>query len=145
MPPDLLLIVRTARRRYAVRRDDVAEIKLVVDASLMPNDERGRPYIGVELGPLLDPGDRSELVRRRGLVVPLRRRKIALLADRVESFQEHMRAVALPELLGARLGQPWAVGALLLDDDVIVQIDLRAVARSAMAHGASDTYRALRK
>jgi hypothetical protein len=138
MPTDLLLVVCTARRRYAVRRDDVLEIRLVAGASAMPNDERGRPYIGVELGALLDPADRSSLTRRHGLVVPLRRRKIALLADQVESFQEHLQAVALPELLGAQLSQPWAVGALMLDDDLIIQIDLRAVARSALAHVASD-------
>jgi chemotaxis protein histidine kinase CheA len=138
MPTNLMLIVRTGQRRYAVRRDDVLEIKLVANAAAMPCDERGLPYVGFELGPLLDPADRSELVRRRALVVPLRRRKVALLADRVDSFQEHTQVVALPELLGARLSQPWAVGALVLDGEVIVQIDLWAVARSALARGTSD-------
>ena len=138
MPTDLMLIVRTARRRYAVRRDDVMEIKLVADATAMPRDERGQPYIGIELGMLLDPADRSELRRRRALVVSLRRRKIALLADEVDSFQEHTHTIALPELLGARLSQPWAIGALVLDDEVIVQIDLLAVARSALARSSND-------
>jgi chemotaxis protein histidine kinase CheA len=138
MPTDLMLIVRTARRRYAISRDDVMEIKLVTDASVMPTDERGRPYIGIELGPLLDPEDRSDLARRRAVVVPLRRRKVALLADRVESFQERAQVVALPELLRARLTQPWVIGALLLDDEVVVQIDPRAVARSALAQSSSD-------
>jgi hypothetical protein len=137
MPIDLMLIVRTARRRYAVRRSDVMEIKLVVDTTAMPCDERGQPYVGFELGLLLDPADRSELTRRRALVVPLRRRKIALLADQVDSFQEHAQTIALPELLGARLSQPWAIGALVLDDEVIVQIDLLAVARSALARSSN--------
>ena len=137
MPTNLMLIVRTAWRRYAVRRDDVIEIKLVPDATTMPCDERGQPYVGFELGMLLDPTDRSELTRRRALVVPLRRRKIALLADRVDSFQEHTQIIALPTLLGARLSQPWAVGALLLDGEVIVQIDLLAVARSALARSSN--------
>jgi len=139
MTIDLLLIVRTARRRYAVRRTDVAEIRLVADTSTMPRDERGQPYIGVELGPLLDPDDRSDLARRRALVVPLRRRKVALLADLVESFHEHAQVVALPELFSARLSQPWAIGVLLLGDEVIVQLDVRAVARSALARGAGDS------
>ena len=139
MTLDLLLIVRTARRRYAVRRTDVAEIRLVADTSTMPRDERGQPYIGVELGPLLDPDDRSDLARRRALVVPLRRRKVALLADLVESFHEHAQVVALPELFSARLSQPWAIGVLLLGDEVIVQLDVRAVARSALARGAGDS------
>jgi chemotaxis signal transduction protein len=114
------------------------EIKLVADVATMPRDERGQPYVGFELGELLDPTDRSELTRRRALVVSLRRRKVALLADRVDSFQEHAPITALPALLGARLSQPWAVGALVLDDEVIVQIDLRAVARSALTRSSND-------
>jgi hypothetical protein len=137
MPTDLMLIVRTARRRYAVRRDDVMEIKLVADAAAMPRDERGQPYVGFELGMLLDPTDNSELTRRRALVVPLRRRKIALLADQVDSFHEHIQTIALPDLLRTRLSQPWAIGALVLDDEVIVQIDLTAIARSALARGTN--------
>jgi hypothetical protein len=139
MPSNLILIVRTARRRYAVKRDDIAEIQLVPDASAMPCDERGRQYIGAELGPLIDPEDRSDKTRRRALVVPLRRRKVALLADLVESFHEHARTLALPELLGARLSLPWAIGVLLLDGEAIVQLDLRAVARSVLARKSSDS------
>jgi chemotaxis signal transduction protein len=134
----MTLLVRTARHRYAVRRSDLMEIKLVADASAMPSDGRGNPYIGVELGPLLDPADRSGLTRRRALVVPLRRRMVALLADQVETFQEHQQIVAIPELIGAQLSEPWAIGALVLDNEVIVQLDLRAVARSAMARSSSD-------
>jgi len=138
MLSDMTLIVRTARHRYAVRRDDVSEIKLVADASAMANDEGGRPYLGIELGPLLDPEDRSSLARRRALVIPLRRRLVALLADRVESFQENAQVVMLPELIGARLREPWVIGALVLDNEVIIQLDLRAVARSALAQRSSD-------
>jgi chemotaxis signal transduction protein len=135
---DITLIVQTARHRYAVRRGDLMEIKLVPDASAMPADDRGHPYIGIELGPLIDPDDRSTLTRRRALVVPLRRRMIALLADRIETFQERPQIMALPELIGTQLSQPWAVGALVLDNEVIVQLDLRAVARSVMARSSSD-------
>jgi hypothetical protein len=137
MLSEMTLIVQTARHRYAVRRDDVSEIKLVADASAMANDEGG-PYLGIELGPLLDPEDRSSLARRRALVIPLRRRLVALLADRVESFQQNAQVVMLPELIGTRLREPWAIGALVLDNEVIVQLDIRAVARSALAQRSSD-------
>ena len=138
MSTNLMLIVRTARHRYAVRRDDVMEIKLVANVAAMPCDERGQPYVGFELGPLLDPTDHSAMERRRALVVPLRRRKVALLADRIDSFEENAQVVLLPELLGGRLNKPWALGALMLGDDVIVQIDLWAVARSALARSPND-------
>jgi hypothetical protein len=137
MPADLMLIIRTTHHRYAIRRDDVLEIRLVPNLSVMPCDEHGQPYLGIELGPLLDPGDRSNLTRRHALVVPLRRRLVALLADSVDSFHEDAPVVPIPELLGARLSQPWAIGALVLDDEVIVQLDLRAVARSALAQNSS--------
>jgi hypothetical protein len=137
MPADLMLIIRTARHRYAIRRDDVLEIRLVLNSTTMPCDEHGHPYLGIELGPLLDPDDRSDLTRRHALVIPLRRRLVALLADSVDSFHEHAPVAPLPELLEARLSPHWAIGALVLADEVIVQLDLRAVARSALAHSSS--------
>lgn len=138
MPDDLLLIVHTARHRYIVRRDDVFEIKLIPSASEMPLDDRGRPYIGVELGQLLDPADCSAAQRRRALVVPLRRRLIAILADQIDALETAAQLQPLPDLLRARLSQPWAIGALQLEQDVIIQIDLRAVARSALAQSSSN-------
>jgi hypothetical protein len=72
------------------------------------------------------------------LIVPLRRRYVALLVDYVDTFLERAASVPLPTLLRERLQQPWAVGALVLDDDLIVKLDLRAVARSAMHHYAGE-------
>jgi chemotaxis signal transduction protein len=126
----LLLIVRTALRRYAIPRADVAEVRLTAG----PDDLRdgARPYIRVELGELLDPADRSGQQRRQALVVPLRRRNIALLVDRVEEYLERPAVQPLPVLLREQLREPWATGALMLNDDIVVQIDLRAVARSVL-------------
>lgn len=133
MVSHLTLIVQTARHRYAVRRDDVLDIKLVTGAAdLQSDDTQGRAYIGIELGPLLDPSDQSSLTRRRALVVPLRDRLVALMADRVELFHEHAGIEALPALLAAQLRQPWAIGAFVLDSDLIIQLDLRAVAHTAL-------------
>ena len=133
MASDVLLIVRTALCRYAVRHDDLFEVKLIADpAELRTSGLFNRPCIGVELGPLLDPSDQSTLIRRRALIVPLRRRYVALLVDYVDTFLERAASVPLPMLLRERLQQPWAIGALALDDDLIVKLDLRAVARSAM-------------
>src|SRR5262245_50072748 len=133
MANDVLLIVRTALHRYAVSRDDLVDIRLVADpADLRAGGLFKRACIGVELGPLLDPSDCSMLVRRRALIVPLRRRYVALLVDYIDTFLERTSSVPLPRLLHERLAQPWAVGALALDDDLIVRLDLRAIARSAM-------------
>lgn len=128
MSAPILLIVRTARRRYAVRRDDVSEIRLLDAAA--PSDDPS--LLRFDLGALLDPSDRSSQARRRALIVPLRRKQIALMFDALESFEQHTTIVPLPPLLQARLGAPWATGALVLDDELIVQIDVRAVSRSAM-------------
>jgi hypothetical protein len=140
MASDLVLIVRTALCRYAVRRDDVSEVKLIADpAELLASGLLNRPCIGVELGPLLDPTDQSTLTRRRALIVPLRRRYVALLVDYVETFLDHATSIPLPALLCERLHHPWAIGALALDDDLIVKLDLRAVARSAMLSYSGDS------
>jgi hypothetical protein len=139
MAHNVLLIVRTALRRYAVSRDDLFDVKLVADPSdLAAGGLFERACIGVELGPLLEPSDQSMQARRRALIVPLRRRHVALLVDYVDTFIERASSVPLPTLLRERLGQPWAVGALALDDDLIVMLDLRAVARSAMLTHAGE-------
>lgn len=132
MSSDLLLIFRTAIRRYAARRGDVQDIKLMSRIDLQAADEHGKPYLGVELGRMFDPSDCSLLARRCALIVPMRRRRVALLVDRVDSFEESIRPIPLPPLLATRLCQPWAVGALVLENEVIVELDLRAIARSAL-------------
>jgi hypothetical protein len=140
MANDVLLIVRTALRRYAVSRDDLFDVKLVADpADLRAGGLFERACIGVELGSLLDPSDQSVQIRRRALIVPLRRRYVALLVDYVDTFLERATSVPLPALLREQLRQPWAVGALTLDDDLIVKIDLRAVARSAMLNSSAES------
>lgn len=133
MADDMLVIVRTAQRRYAVRHSDVFDIRLIADAAaLRAGATFDRPVVGVELGAWLDPADRSAHSRRRALIVPLRRRYVALLVDYVETFLEHTRCAPLPALLGQRLGQPWAIGALALENDLIVALDLRAIARDVL-------------
>jgi hypothetical protein len=133
MATTVLMIVKTALRRYAVRRDDLFDVKMAQAGDMFQVDGLAdRPYIGFELGPLLDPIDCSSLKRRRALIVPLRRRYIALMVDYIETFLEQADSMPLPALLCQRLHEPWAVGALIMEDALIVQLDLRAVARSAL-------------
>ena len=140
MVSDILMIVKTAAHRYAVRRDDLLDVKMTLAGEdFYPVGQPDRPYLCVELGPLLDPADRSSLKRRRALIVPLRRRSVALLVDYVETFLELAGGAPLPALLHKQLRQPWAVGALVIEDDLVVQLDLRAVARSALLGKSSES------
>lgn len=132
MTEDLLLIVKTALHRYAVRRADLLDVRMIADPAMIERGMFDRPCLGVELGTLLDPADQPSLARRHALIVPLRRKYIALLVDYVDTFLERIQCAPLPALLQQRLRQPWAIGALALGDDVIVELDLRAVARSAL-------------
>lgn len=128
----MLLIVQTSRHRYAVRHDDLSEIRLIDGRYDAVSGEYDQRLIRVDLGAFFDAEDRSSLRRRRALVVPLRRKQIALMVDSVESFEQHVQVGPLPALLQARLVEPWAVGTLVVDDQVVVQLDLRAVARSVL-------------
>jgi hypothetical protein len=141
MANSVLMVVKTATRRYAVRRDDLLDVKMArIGADLQIDGLADRPYLGFQLGKLLDPSDGSALARCRALIVPLRRRYIALLVDNVETFLEHAEVFPLPELLRQRLYQPWATGALIVEDDLMIQLDLRAVARSALlAHSGTSS------
>src|SRR5262245_33182894 len=125
MASGTLIIIQTALRRYVIDRNDVMSIRLVTHvADFLSGAEFDRPCLGVELGPLLDPSDHSTLTRRRALIVPLRRRYIALLVDYIDTLPEQITGVPLPPLLRERLRQPWAIGALVVDTDLIVQLDL---------------------
>ncbi|GAB4205070.1 MAG: hypothetical protein OHK0022_30780 [Roseiflexaceae bacterium] len=129
-----ILIASTAQRRYAFARGDVMSIRLAsTEDGLAGLDERGQPFISVQLGPLLAAGDRSTLPRQRALVVPMRRRSIALLVDQVDQAPADARVLPLPELLRTRLAQPWATGVLVSEDALLVQLDLRAIVRSVLA------------
>lgn len=130
-------MVRTAGRHYAVRRADLAGIRRV-DAPLADQaDGTGQPWITAELGSLLDPSDTGVCTRPQALLVPLRRRTVALLVERVEEFLEQPSIQPLPALLSSRLCEPWAAGVLLVADELVVILDLRAVARTAFlaTHG----------
>jgi hypothetical protein len=139
MANNTTVIVRTALRRYAIQRDDLTEIRLVASPADLEAGYLGRPCLGVELGPLLDPTDHSALRRRRALLVPMRRRYIALLVDYIDTFLERNVCVPLPALLRERLREPWAIGALIIEDDVVVQLDLRAVARSILSNKSAES------
>ena len=140
MTAETLLIVKTNLRRYAIRRDELLDVKLVPNvAALAAGGIYDRPCLGVELGTLLDPADRTILARRRALIVPLRRRYIAFLVDYIETFLENVAPAPLPALLGERLRLPWATGALAIEDEVIVQLDIRAVARGVLANHSSES------
>ena len=141
MATGVLMIVKTARRRYAVRRDDLLDVRMAQAGDMFQiNGSADRQYLGFELGPLLDPADHSTVKRRRALIIPLRRRYIALMVDYIETFLEQADSSPLPALLRQRLTEPWAIGALILEDDLIIQLDLRAVARSALLSYSGRNY-----
>jgi chemotaxis signal transduction protein len=132
MAAPLLLLVRTALRRYAIRRDDLAALRLVSGAHDLAADESGKPFVAADLGALLDPLDRSTAPRRSALVVPLRRRSVALLVDAVEDLLERAAPGPLPPLLTRHLREPWSAGTLVVGEELLVLLDIRAVARSAL-------------
>lgn len=133
MTANLMLIVRTPARRYAVRRDDVFDIRCIPAFAALDDHARfERPIIGVELGALLEATAAPASTRRHALLVPLRRVFVALLVDAVETFLERGACAPLPALIREQLAWPWAIGALPLDDELILQLDLRAIARSVL-------------
>lgn len=136
----MLLIVRTTRHRYIVRREDVATLRAFNRrAGNDQEEDADLSSIAVELGALLDPEDVSEMQRRHALIVPLRRRTIALLVDAVDNLVDHAVVQPLPPLLRERLREPWATGVLMLDEHPVVQLDVRAIARSVLLRRTRDT------
>ncbi|MDZ4720084.1 MAG: hypothetical protein SH847_16655 [Roseiflexaceae bacterium] len=130
----MIVLISTATRRYAIRRDDLTSMQVVAtDQDLASLSTAERPAIPIDLGALLDPADRSAPGRKHGLVVPLRRRPIVFLVERVEQSIEQATIRPLPTLISGCLRDIWAIGVLDFDDQLIILLDLRAVARSSMA------------
>ena len=140
MSASALIILRTAQHRYAARHSDLAELRQVRDAAVLETVGGDRPCVCVELGAFLDPADISTQTRRHALLIPLRRRYVALLVDAVEAFLEYDRSEPLPGLLQQHLTQPWAVGVLNYNDIPIVQLDVRAIARSVLLQHSSTSH-----
>lgn len=136
----MLLIIHTTRHRYVVPREDVATLRAFNRrAGHDQAENEDRTSLVVELGPLLDPVDISEMQRRHALIVPMRRRTIALLVDAVDNLIDHAVVQPLPPLLRERLREPWATGVLMVDEHPIVQLDVRAIARSILLKRNRDT------
>lgn len=132
---NLLLFVCTTRHRYVVRRDQIAEIRLIrSSADLELPDARGRTLVCQELGPLLDPLDIRSNARRHALIIATRRRSVALLAERMDDFvgMAPDTIQRLSPLLARRLARPWVLGALVCDDLPLLVLDLRQIAQDVL-------------
>ncbi len=132
---NVLLFVSTTRHRYVVRRDQIAEIRLISsNADLELPDTRGRTLVCQELGSLLDPLDIRSNARRHALIVATRRRSVALLVERLEDFvgMDLDTVQRLSPLLARRMVRPWVLGALVCDDIPLLVLDLRQIAQDVL-------------
>jgi hypothetical protein len=138
----MVVIVRAATRRYAVRRADLAGIKRAEAAPVGTRDAE-RPFASVALGPLLEHAGIANEPAPQALLVSLRRRTVALLVERVEEFLEQPQVHPLPGLLREHLQHEWSAGVVEHDDELVVLLDLRAVARSVLLRDKQESQRGL--
>jgi hypothetical protein len=129
--PNILLVIRPAERRYAVRHADLTDIRRVVqrhelDALGTPE----RPAVPVRLSDML--GESSDLPAHQALIVSLRRRPIVFLVHQIEMFVEQPVLEPLPDLIRRSLSEPWSTGVMQTEEGPAVVLDLRALARSVL-------------
>jgi hypothetical protein len=135
----MLLTLHTTLHRVAVQHHPDFELRQVAaNGSLLRADERGRPLLRAELGVLLDPRDQPAAARQHALIVPLRRRSVALLFQRVGALHEvHTAVAALPPLLARRLRHSWVLGVSLLEDVPTLVLDPRQLAQHVVRQFAT--------
>ena len=105
----ILVIVRTALRQYAIRRGDLANMLPVhTHADIVALGNAQHPAVPVELGEWFDRADRSAPGRRHALVVPLRRRPIVFLVERIEQALENPQVHPVPAFIAHHLREEWA-------------------------------------
>jgi chemotaxis signal transduction protein len=134
---DLLLLVHTATHTYVARREQIHRLHLVsYELELATTDERGRPIVPSDLGPLLDAEDMGSDGRAHALIVQLRRRSVAFLVERVDDLRIEAPLTELlhplPPLLARRLARPWFMGVLLWHDEPCLVLDLRQIAQDVI-------------
>ncbi len=131
MSPHALIVVRTERRRYALRRDDVLTLQVASDGAL-PRDPDGTQPLVAELAALIGSPEHSARRRQHALIVQLRRQRVALLVSEVLSFVHAAEVAPLPPLIAARRYREWAIGVVSYEGALIVALDARVVARGAV-------------
>lgn len=134
MQANLLLTIRTALHRYVVHRTQVSQLLIIHSpADLEQVEEQGPALVSDELGHLLDPRDVLHHSHCHAIVVPLRRRRVALLVERVEDIRMNKETpeeiLPLPRLLAATLAHPWYLGVVVRDDTPLLVLDMRQIAR----------------
>lgn len=123
-----LLLIHTQRQRFVVSSGDVYAIRSVAAA-----DAPEPQAIHVALGTLFGQADSSNAKRHHGMVVPLRRKVITFLVDRIDTLDTPPHQHPLPALLSSRLQAPWSLGVYEIEQQLVIQIDIRAIARSVLA------------
>lgn len=139
--PDLLVMIQTAGQRYLVRRDQFIELRLISWAGdLERPDPRGKALLACDLANLFNLAETNEYARRHALIVPTRRRGLALLVDRADDLTDSriMTILPLPKLLARRLARPWFLGVALEGETPLLLLDLRQIAQDAMLTTAAE-------
>lgn len=137
----MLLTLQTHLHRYVASSDPAFQLRIVPAGAALPaHDAAGCPLVVAELGPLLNHNDSSALARRHALLVPLRRRSALLLFDAVgELASLGADVVPLPTLLAARLRHAWVRGVCSVGEDLLLVLDLHAIAQHVAAGATSQS------
>ena len=127
------LLIRIAHQRYAVAAHDLAGVQRIAPAdtadSLHTSD---LAPLSCELSALLATGQEVQ-PGRHALLVPLAGEIVALLVTEVEDLVESATALALPPLLRHNMRQSWSSGVLWYGEEIVVILDARAIASSALS------------
>lgn len=137
---ELLLILYTRHHVYAARRDQVLELRRITGADdLARPDNRGKPLISADLAQLLDPADSCPPLTGHALIIPARRRGVALLVERVDDLYATKPDLVQPlaPLLARRLARPWVRATLIFDNRPVLVLDVRQIAQDILLQSAA--------
>jgi chemotaxis signal transduction protein len=123
--PSLLIELRVGGQPFFAPHEHVAQLALL-ELNTPAYDQRGSPLLVRSLAGLVAPMTGG--AARQALIVRLRRRTVALLAERVERLAESVTVQPLPALLARHLERPWVLGAVTADEAPVLVLDLRRIA-----------------
>lgn len=127
-----LLHIMVGGQPFLVQHSQVSHAVSVAHAAAL-QDERGQPMRQVALAPMLG---LPATPARHALLVPTRRRTVALLVESLDLFEQADDAMSLilpvPPLIAQAVGHQWLSGIMIHDDYPLQLLDVRQIAQDAL-------------
>lgn len=133
LSPDTLLRVTTATAPYLVAARHVSRLLRATYATLPTHDERGKLVLGYILDTALGEDATPAHAPQHALLIPLRRRSVALLVQTIDSTPLTIHDIQpVPPLVQSLVRHSHLRGVCSIDNTAVLVLDVRSIAHDML-------------